>query len=320
MTERTVTQPDSASGAAEAGLRPPSGRSARIRTALACPKCHRALDEAPDEDLVCATCGRVGRWTGTRFSFGGFEESELRKDPLNRIKESVKQRFSRLYPTAIAVLAPVLTTRFVKPFLRSFDLRRDLVADLGSGTHRRNPNLVCVDGGEYDQVDIVTDLRALPLAPGSLAGLISVAVLEHVPDPQGHIAEMRRVLAPGGRLLCFIPFMQPFHASPFDFQRFTDVGMREQFKDFEIISVRVGAGPTSALVWVLQEWLALVLSLGSMRLYRLITPLTWILSPLKLLDLLLARHPNASVIASGFVVEARKPLDHEPARQRAGIS
>jgi SAM-dependent methyltransferase len=249
----------------------------------------------------------VGKRVGERFSFGGFTEGELRQDPLNRIKEAVKRRFGWLYPAAIAAVSPVLTTRFVSPFLRSFDLRADLVADLGSGTHRRAADLLCIDGGDYREVDIVGDLRTLPLADGVLAGIISVAVLEHVPDPRAHIDEMFRVLAPGGRVLCFVPFMQPFHASPYDFQRFSDVGLREQFRQFEVSSVRVGAGPTSALLWVLQEWLALLLSFGSRRVYRVIQPLTWVLSPLKLLDLLLARHPNASVVASGFVIEARKP-------------
>jgi SAM-dependent methyltransferase len=278
-------------------------RTERIREVLACPTCHGRLDD----DLACVRCGQIGKWTGTRFNFGGFGESELRQDPLNRIKESVKRRFGRLYPTAIAVLAPVLPTRFAKPFLRSFDLSRELVADLGSGTGRRDPDLVCIDGGEYGEVDIVGDLRTLPLAADSLSGVLSLAVLEHVPDARAHIAEMYRVLRPGGRLLCFVPFMQPFHASPYDFQRFTDVGLREQFRQFEVISVRVGAGPTSALLWVLQEWLALVLSFGSRHVYRAILPVMWILSPLKLIDLLLARHPNASVIASGFVIQARKP-------------
>lgn len=277
-------------------------RTARILAVLACPVCHSRLDE----HLACLQCGHKGARNGNRFHFGGFAESELRQDPLNRVKESVKRRFGRLYPTAIAVLAPVLSTRFAQRFLRSFDLRQDLVADLGSGTHRRDPDLVCIDGGEYGEVDIIGDLRSLPLADGCLAGLLSVAVLEHVPDPAAHIAEMHRVLKPGGRLLCFIPFMQPFHASPYDYQRFTDVGLREQFRQFDVVSVRVGAGPTSALLWVLQEWLALILSFGSRHLYRVILPVMWILSPLKLIDLLLARHPNASVIASGFVVEARK--------------
>ena len=132
-------------------------------------------------------------------------------------------------------------------------------------------------------------------------------MLEHVTDPQAHVAEMRRVLAPGGRVVCFMPFMAPFHASPHDYQRLTHAGLETLFKDFEVLSVRVGAGPTSSLLWVLQEWLALVLSLGSRRLYRLLVPLMWLLSPLKVLDLVLARHPEARVVASAFVVEARKP-------------
>lgn len=275
----------------------------RMAAALACPSCRAPLTG----DLHCETCGTSGQRVGRQYRFGGFADAELREDPLNRLKEAVKRRFGRVYPAAIGVLSPVLPSRFVKPFLRSFDLDRELVADLGSGTHRRDPRLLCVDGGAYEQVDIVTDLRALPLADGSLAGALSIAVLEHVPDPAAHLAEIRRVLAPGGRLLCFVPFMQPFHASPYDFQRFTDVGLREQFHGFEVRSVKVGAGPTSGMLWVLQEWLALLLSFGSTRLYRLLVPLTWLLSPLKLIDLALAHHPAARVIASGFVIEARKP-------------
>jgi len=201
------------------------------------------------------------------------------------------------------------SSSIVRPFLRTFDLDRDLVADLGAGTHRHDPRVLCVDGGSYQNVNIVTDLRKLPLADGSLSGAMSVAVLEHVPDPANHIAEIRRVLAPGGRLMCFVPFMQPFHASPYDFQRYTQVGLAEQFPGFEVLSVTVGSGPTSGMLWVLQEWLAMVLSFGSMRLYRALVPLTWILSPLKVFDLLLARHPAAPVIASGFTIEVRKPLN-----------
>ncbi|WP_162907954.1 methyltransferase domain-containing protein [Allorhizocola rhizosphaerae] len=293
---------DARSGLSGAAATARGSRFAKIEAALSCPECRGKLDD----DLACVACGASGQRRGQQLRFGGFEESELRSDPLNRIKETVKRRFSRVYPLAISALSPVLSVNFVKPFLRSFDLDRELVADLGSGTHRRDPRLVCIDGGAYDEVDIVTDLRRLPLADGSLAGAMSIAVLEHVTDPAEHIAEMHRVLAPGGRVMAFVPFMQPFHASPYDYQRYTKVGLAEQFPGFEVLSVKVGAGPTSALVWVLQEWLAMTLSFGSEKLYRALVPLTWILSPLKLLDLLLVHHPSASVIASGFVIEARK--------------
>lgn len=243
--------------------------------------------------------------------FGGFADAELRADPLNRIKEVAKRRLGRLYPLAIDMLSPVLIRRFVRPFLASFDLDRQLVVDLGAGTHRYDPRVPCVDGAAYGNVDLVCDLRTLPLADDSVAGIVSVAVLEHVPDPDEHVAEMRRVLAPGGRVLCYVPFVSPFHASPHDYQRYTDAGLRTLFRDFEVISVEIGAGPTSGLLWVLQEWLALALSLGSRRLYRALVPLMWLLSPLKLFDLALARHPEAGVVASAFVVQARKPAGQD---------
>ena len=104
-----------------------------------------------------------------------------------------------------------------------------------------------------------------------------------------------------------MPFLQGYHASPDDFHRWTTSGLRELFGQFEILQVRVGAGPTSALVWQLQEWLALTLSLGSRRLYRLLLPLTWLLSPLKYLDLLLQHHPEAYRAASALVLDAKKP-------------
>jgi SAM-dependent methyltransferase len=287
-----------------------AGRQARLAQVLACPACHAPLRLDGGETITCAACGHTGRRrlvAGTaQLKFGGFESEELTADALNRIKEFVKKRFNKVYPTAIKVLSPVMDRNLIMPFLRSFDLDRDLVADFGCGTHRRDQRVICMDGGTYPNVDIVTDLRNVPLAEGSLAGGISIAVLEHVPDPAEHIAEMHRLLRPGGRMLVFVPFMQPFHASPYDFQRYTEVGLREQFPQFEVLSVKVGAGPTSGMLWTLQEWLAMLLSFGSMRLYRAILPLTWILSPLKLLDLLLAHHPAAAVTASGFVIEVRK--------------
>ena len=50
----------------------------------------------------------------------------------------------------------------------------------------------------------------------------------------------------------------------------------------------------------------MVFSFGSRRLYQILMPLMWVLSPLKYLDILLAHHPEARVIASGLVIVARK--------------
>jgi hypothetical protein len=83
--------------------------------------------------------------------------------------------------------------------------------------------------------------------------------------------------------------------------------MKHLFREFEIVSVEPADGPTSALIWTFQEWLAMVLSLGIRPVYKAIFPLTYILSPLKLLDVVLRHHPLALNSTSSFVIEARKP-------------
>ncbi len=281
---------------------------ARVEAILACPACHLPFGSRPaDGHYVCRRCGATGERTVDQLRFGGFSREELGADWLNRRKEGAKRLLGRLYPAAITVLSPVHGPVSPEQFVRSFETSAALVIDLGSGATSYADRVACVDGAGYPNVHVVSPLEALPFADASVDGIISMAVLEHVPDPAAQVAEMRRVLRPGGRVFCFVPFIQGFHASPSDYQRYTQSGLRALFRDFDVVDVKVGSGPTSGMLWILQEWLAILMSFGSARLYRAVMPLTWILSPLKYLDVLLARHPAASVIASGNVILARKP-------------
>ncbi len=280
----------------------------RIRPQLACPSCKSRLDDRVGDhsELVCSSCGKTAVRHGGAYHFRALTPEAQKDDWLNALKARVKHRAGRLYPLAHAALGPVYGVSGVKAFVASFGAT-DLVVDLGAGTTQYDDRVVCVDGFAYDTVNVVCDLGELPFADGSVDGIISQAVLEHVPDPAVHVAEMLRVLRPGGRVLCFVPFMQPFHASPYDFSRLTIPGLRHLFESFTVTETRVAGGPTSGLLWTLQEWLAMVGSMGSERLYRILVPLMWTLSPLKYLDVILMHHPAAHVIASGFSIEARKP-------------
>jgi len=51
----------------------------------------------------------------------------------------------------------------------------------------------------------VGDMRALPFADASFAGVLSVQSLEHVPNPEAVLTEARRVLAPGGPAIFVTP-------------------------------------------------------------------------------------------------------------------
>lgn len=257
----------------------------------------------------CPQCSRKAEEYAGQIRCGGFSASEVKSDWFNRVKEAVKRRLGTFYQWAIDWISPVYTgyaKRRIKAYLNSFNLQRELVADLGSGPLRHAKDLLCCDGVNYENVDLVTDLEQLPINANSCDGIMSIAVLEHVTDPRAHVAEMARILKPGGRVLCLIPFLQGYHASPYDFQRFTSSGMKHLFRDFEIVSVDPADGPTSALIWTFQEWLAMVLSLGIRPVYKAIFPLTYLLSPLKIFDVVLRHHPAALNSTSSFIIEARK--------------
>jgi SAM-dependent methyltransferase len=276
----------------------------RIRPALVCPECKVALEGTTT--LTCVSCKRTVRFDGVRWDFGGLSTAEEERDWLDAAKGVAKRRLGRLYPLAIKVLSPVYGDAGIDAFLRSFGTDA-VVVNLGSGPKTYGDRVICVDGCAYEPVHVVCDLARLPFADGSIDGILSEAVLEHVPDPVAHVAEMRRVLRPGGRILCYLPFVFPFHASPHDYSRWTQSGLRRLFEGFTIEDTRVEGGPTAALVGVFQEWLAIALSFGNERLYRVLVPLTWMTSPLKYIDELLVRHPAAHVIAAAFAIEVRKP-------------
>jgi SAM-dependent methyltransferase len=269
-----------------------------------------------ETDLVCPHCGSHFALDSDQFNFWHLPGEAIEQDWLNRAKELGKQQLGDLYPSLCRLIAPVYAVDAMTPFLRTFDTESELVADLGCGTMVLQDNVVCVDGTAYQNVHVVANLERLPFQDESLSGLLNLAVLEHARRPETQVAEMRRVLKPGGRALCYVPFIQGFHASPYDYQRYTKSGLSELFREFEILDLRVGSGPTSGLLWIAQEWLAMVLSLGSMRLYRVLLPLTWILSPLKYLDVLLMRHPAATAIASGHFIEVRKPAPERIQKER----
>ena len=136
--------------------------------------------------------------------------------------------------------------------------------------------------------------------------VFSIAVLEHVPDPHAAIAELVRILKPGGHAYVFVPFMQGFHAAPHDYQRFTRPGLERALRGLRVLRTE-SFGPTSGLVWVLGEWLAIPLSLGIAPLQRILALIfQTLLSPLKFLDVLFRRMPGSENISTGFLVVAVK--------------
>lgn len=176
-----------------------------------------------------------------------------------------------------------------------------LIANLGSGSRRLAPHIINVDCMPIPGVDIVADVTQLPFKEAALDGVISEAVLEHVKNRQAAFGEMRRILRQGGYLSIIVPFIVGYHPSPDDFYRWTRQGLAAELEGFRIEQMRVRSGPTSAFLWIAQEWLAMVLSFNCEILYYLVWMLLMVVTfPLKYLDWLIGRYKMAWKIAATF--------------------
>jgi SAM-dependent methyltransferase len=72
---------------------------------------------------------------------------------------------------------------------------------------------------------IATDGR-WPVADAQADVVLATETIEHVPDPPAFLAEAKRCLRPGGRLVLTVPFAARWHYIPNDFWRFTPSGLR----------------------------------------------------------------------------------------------
>ena len=116
---------------------------------------------------------------------------------------------------------------------------------------------------EYDRfrdTDVVGDAHCLPFRDGAFELAVAQNVFEHLREPHLAAAELRRVLAPGGRLMIHTAFLQPLHEAPHHYYGATEFGVRQWFHAFAAVDVRVSwnFSPFHALSWTVHDLLAAV--------------------------------------------------------------
>jgi SAM-dependent methyltransferase len=133
-----------------------------------------------------------------------------------------------------------------------------LVLDCGSGKRPIYfPNVVNFEIVDYDTTDIIGVGESLPFKSGCFDAVISSAVLEHVRNPFVCATEIVRVLRPGGKLFCCVPFLQPLHGYPHHYYNMTPQGLKALFeRDLHIDDHLVIESilPIWSLTWIVQSW------------------------------------------------------------------
>jgi SAM-dependent methyltransferase len=143
------------------------------------------------------------------------------------------------------------------------------ILDVGCGVKPYYPffagvvsEYVGVDVVENPAADLLGSVESLPVEDASFDVVLCTQVLEHCDDPALVVRELRRVTAPGGRVLASTHGVQVYHPSPVDYWRWTHEGLRrlfEQNASWTSLRVEAGAGTASALAMLLGTYVEIAL-------------------------------------------------------------
>jgi SAM-dependent methyltransferase len=156
-----------------------------------------------------------------------------------------------------------------------------------------------------ERTQIICDGHDLPFPDAVFDGVVVQAVLEHVIDAGACVAEIHRVLRPDGVVYSETPFLQPGHMGGYDFRRFTHLGHRSLFRNFEEQDSGIACGPGMMLAGAYQAFLACLTTHRFVR--RLLIAWARVTAFwLKYLDRWLVNRPGAYDAASCFYYVGRK--------------
>ncbi len=166
-------------------------------------------------------------------------------------------------------------------------------------------NLIESDVSYGPRTQLIFDAHNIPFPDEFFECVIIQAVLEHVVDPQRCVSEIHRVLKKHGLVYAETPFMQQVHMGKYDFQRFTHLGHRRLFRDFDEIESGAVCGPGMALAWAYSYFIFSFFTSKRLRkllgLFTRFTAFFW-----KYFDYLLINKPGSQDAASGYYFMGKK--------------
>jgi SAM-dependent methyltransferase len=196
--------------------------------------------------------------------------------------------------------------------------------DLGAGNQPlrrwyepKVERVIAVDAAPLPGLDLVSLAAPLPFRNDTFDTILCTSVLEHVDNVEHAVAEIARVLRPGGNLLVTSPFLYPEHEAPYDFWRTTHHGLRSLLTRHGLIVDDIAAqgGPLLMLshfviLSTVQAMRLVASKLGPMRglLERLMNSI--IAGPQEALRTRVSYRltPLSRIASLGYMACARKPV------------
>ncbi len=117
--------------------------------------------------------------------------------------------------------------KFIEPVL---EIGNGSVDRRGRFQHRLS-QWYLVDLSRDKHPHMICNGEALPAKGDAFPSVVSLEVLEHVERVNEFVEEIYRVLKPGGRFFLSTPFLYRYHAAPNDYQRFTEIKIRNLLKE-----------------------------------------------------------------------------------------
>jgi ubiquinone/menaquinone biosynthesis C-methylase UbiE len=123
------------------------------------------------------------------------------------------------------------------------------------------------------------DKDRIPFESASVDHVICTEVLEHLVDPQPLIAEIHRILRPGGTGAVTVPWSARFHYIPHDYHRFTPTSLARCFSAFSSVDIEPrGTDITVIAAKILVVWFRLFRP-DKKRMLLVTLPLAFVLAP-----------------------------------------
>ena len=137
----------------------------------------------------------------------------------------------------------------------------DLSGEFGM---RRQSNIIYYDG------------KKLPYEDSSFDYVLCTEVLEHVPDPFAFLTDLHRVLRQGGTLILTVPWSARLHHLPYDYGRFTRLGLAALLNATSFTNVTIEERGSDIAVIANKLIVLLIRLLRPRRLFNCIW--TWVLA------------------------------------------